>query len=235
MAQDDYYYEIQLTNKQLVFYFMAGATGLILSFLAGVMVGRGVDTTGEVQAARNVQEDRVVSEEPLAGRSSPAPAEGFSYPKLDQEKPPETLEKEAPPPSVASRPLPTPKPARSAALAPPTTEALAPPPTSAAAAVPRPTPAPVKPAPKPSPAAAAPAAGNFTIQVGAFKEKPAADSIVSRLKKKGFAAYLVAPEGGDGLFSVRVGTFSSRPDAEKVQTRLRDEEKFKPYIVAQQQ
>ncbi len=40
MAQDDYYYEIQLTNKQLVFYFMAGATGLILSFLAGVMVGR---------------------------------------------------------------------------------------------------------------------------------------------------------------------------------------------------
>jgi hypothetical protein len=24
VAQDDYYYEIQLTNKQLVFYFMAG-------------------------------------------------------------------------------------------------------------------------------------------------------------------------------------------------------------------
>ena len=43
VAQDDYYYEIQLTNKQLVFYFMAGATGLILSFLAGVMVGRSVE------------------------------------------------------------------------------------------------------------------------------------------------------------------------------------------------
>ena len=52
MAQDDYYYEIQLTNKQLVFYFMAGATGLILSFLAGVMVGRGVDTAqGEVRSS----------------------------------------------------------------------------------------------------------------------------------------------------------------------------------------
>ena len=59
MAQDDYYYEIQLTNKQLVFYFMAGATGLILSFLAGVMVGRGVDAAqGEVQA-RNVAEEKV--------------------------------------------------------------------------------------------------------------------------------------------------------------------------------
>ena len=34
MAQDDYYYEIQLTNKQLVFYFMAGAAFLVMSFLA---------------------------------------------------------------------------------------------------------------------------------------------------------------------------------------------------------
>src|SRR6185503_19054315 len=43
---------------------MAGATGLILSFLAGVMVGRGVDSVaGEVQAARTVQEDRIVAEE----------------------------------------------------------------------------------------------------------------------------------------------------------------------------
>ena len=65
MAQDDYFYEIQLTNKQLVFYFMAGATGLVLSFLAGVMVGRGVDqTAAEVQAARPIQEERIVTEEP---------------------------------------------------------------------------------------------------------------------------------------------------------------------------
>ena len=42
MAQDDYYYEIQLTNKQLVFYH-GRRHRLILSFLAGVMVGRGVE------------------------------------------------------------------------------------------------------------------------------------------------------------------------------------------------
>ena len=63
MAQDDYFYEIQLTNKQLVFYFMAGATGLILSFLAGVMVGRGVDNPGETPAARVVQEEKIIAEE----------------------------------------------------------------------------------------------------------------------------------------------------------------------------
>ena len=82
MAQDDYYYEIQLTNKQLVFYFMAGATGLILSFLAGVMIGRGVDgAAGEVQAARPVQEDRIVSEEAPARTSPPPPTEDLNYAK----------------------------------------------------------------------------------------------------------------------------------------------------------
>src|SRR5207302_3353243 len=80
LAQDDYYYEIQLTNKQLVFYFLAGATGLILSFLAGVMVGRGVDqTAGEVQAARAVpvQEEKVVAEE--APKPAPPAAQDLTY------------------------------------------------------------------------------------------------------------------------------------------------------------
>ena len=99
MAQDDYYYEIQLSNKQLVFYFMAGATGLILSFLAGVMVGRGVDAgAGEVQAARTVpvQEEKVVAEEPPAHPAPPA-AEQLTYAqRLEGEKQDDTLEKPRP-------------------------------------------------------------------------------------------------------------------------------------------
>src|SRR5262249_56867349 len=71
MAQDDYYYEIQLTNKQLVFYFLAGATGLILSFLAGVMVGRGVEQSTDVQAAQPVREDRILTEESPKPAASP--------------------------------------------------------------------------------------------------------------------------------------------------------------------
>ncbi len=74
------------------------------------------------------------------------------------------------------------------------------------------------------------ASGNFTIQVGAFKDKASADSVVARLKNKGFAAYVVAPEG-EGLFNVRVGNFAARPEAERISVRLRDEEKFKPFIV----
>jgi len=67
--------------------------------------------------------------------------------------------------------------------------------------------------------------------VGAFKDRATAESVVTRLKGKGFAAYLVSPEGDSSLFNVRVGSYPARSDAERVQARLRDEEKFKPFIV----
>jgi cell division protein FtsN len=244
LAQDDYYYEIQLSNKQLVFYFMAGATGLILSFLAGVMVGRGVDATaGEVQAARAlpVQEEKVVAEEP----PKPAtPAEDLTYAqRLEADKQDDTLEKVKPATGSAAK---SPAAARPAPARP--VAGVAPPalhPATAATSAPKPvatTPAPKQASPSatsplaparpgPAPKAVAPTAGTFTIQVGAFKDKASADSVVSRLKGKGFAAYVVSPGAAEGLFNVRVGSFTGRADAEHVQGRLRDEEKFKPFIV----
>ena len=249
MAQDDYYYEIQLTNKQLVFYFMAGATGLVLSFLAGVMVGKGVDASaGDVQAARPVVEERVVAEEPMAHPTTPPPAEDLTYAqRLEGDKPDEaSLDKGRPPAAAASKsakPSPTPK--AVSPSKPVTTPAPRPSPTAATrvadagatpapAIVPKPVPATVTPAPKPSPKAAPPKAAvpSFTIQVGAFKDKATADSVVTRLKGKGFAAYLVAPESeGSALFNVRVGSYPARADAERVQAKLRDQEKYKPFIV----
>ena len=244
MAQDDYYYEIQLSNKQLVFYFMAGATGLILSFLAGVMVGRGVDASaGEVQAARAVpvQEEKVVAEEP----PKPAPAaEDLTYAqRLEADKQEDTLEKAkaaavSPAKSLgAARPAPA-KPAPGVAppaLHPATGAPSAPKPTATTPAPKQTSPSATSPAapakPGPAPKAVAPTAGTFTIQVGAFKDKASADSVVSRLKGKGFAAYVVSPGAAEGLFNVRVGAFANRVDAEHIQGRLRDDEKFKPFIV----
>jgi DedD protein len=237
LAQDDYYYEIQLSNKQLVFYFMAGATGLILSFLAGVMVGRGVDASaGEVQAARAlpVQEEKVVAEEPP--RPAPPAAEDLTYAqRLEGDKQDDALEKARPvsgSSAKSAKPVP--------GVAPPALHPAAGTATAPKSAVA--TPAPKQTTPPAAPAAAAarpgtapktvaPTAGTFTIQVGAFKDKASADSVVSRLKGKGFAAYVVSPGAAEGLFNVRVGSFAGRADAEHVQVRLRDEEKFKPFIV----
>jgi cell division septation protein DedD len=220
VAQDDYWYEIHLSNKQLVFYFMAAATGLILSFLAGVMVGRGVDASTDtaVAATRTPRhEERVVTEEPV--RPAPPSPEDLTYAqRLDSERADDSLEK----PGGTARTRP---PAAAASSAPP-----APPrPTPLAAASAKPTPAPrVSTPPRPATPAAA-AAGSFAIQVGAFKDRAGADSMMNRLKGKGLPAYVQAASGG--LFNVRVGSYSSRGDAEEVQARLRDQEKLTPFIV----
>jgi cell division septation protein DedD len=245
LAQDDYYYEIQLTNKQLVFYFLAGATGLILSFLAGVMVGRGVDqSAGEVQAARvPVAEERIVTEE--SPKAVPAPVEDLTYAqRLESDKTDDALAR--PKGGAAGTPPRAARPAAAATVSGSGTAPAAAPPVTVAA-VPRPapaTPAPGTPAPVRSTAPATPkgavkgpggpvpAPGNFTIQVGAFKDKASADTIAGRLKAKGFAAYVLSPEG-EGLFNVRVGNFPARADAERISGRLRDEEKYKPFIVKQ--
>jgi DedD protein len=226
LAQDDYYYEIQLTNKQLVFYFMAGAAGLVLSFLAGVMVGRGVEGTalGAVEA-RPVTEERVVAEQAPAGsQATPAPGD-FSYPqRLESDKPEEGLER----PRRAST-APTPAPSAAAAVLPPVPK---PRPSPSATPAPRPTPAPARssgPLPKAQPQTAA----GFAIQVGAFKDRASAEGVVGSLKKRGFPAYSVTPAGsGSGLYTVRVGIYRDRADAEAVQDRLNDD-KFKPYIIKQ--
>jgi cell division septation protein DedD len=83
------------------------------------------------------------------------------------------------------------------------------------------------------PPAAAPAGTALTIQVGAFRDRASADSVMNRLKGKGYAAYVSSPDAADGLFNVRVGRFAARPEAERIMARLRDEEKFNPFIVRQ--
>jgi cell division septation protein DedD len=221
LAQDDYWYEIHLSNKQLVFYFMAAATGLILSFLAGVMVGRGVDADPAAQAATRAPraEEKVVAEEPV--RPAPPSPEDMTYAqRLESERTEDALEKpgtsprsKAPAPAASA---PAPAPAR---------------PSPAAAASVKPTPAPAKPTPAPVKAAPAPvaASGTFALQVGAFKDRAGADSMMNRLKGKGLPAYVQAASGG--LFNVRVGAYASRGDAEQMQARLRDQEKLTPFVV----
>jgi cell division septation protein DedD len=273
--QDEYYYEIQLTNKQLVFYFMAGAAFLVMSFLAGIVVGRGVDSTAEATtvqaapvraaAATEGQDVIVPVKDESQTKGAAASAQDLNFGQLESDQKNYQLDKGtgtgtasgasgntksamaeplvAVPPSNA-------KPAgnnASRTSAPPAAKTTAPvkQPQSVKDVASAPTSKPAAPATKPAagakagaqakPAAPpAPVAGGFTIQVGAFKDRATAESIVSRLKGKGFSAYVVTPEGAaGGLFNVRVGSFKERPQAEKTEARLRDDEKFKPFIVKQ--
>jgi DedD protein len=215
LAQDDYYYEIQLTNKQLVFYFMAGAAGLILSFLAGVMVGKGVDPASAAERTQTVAQEKIVSEQPVA---TPSPAD-YSYPqRLESDRPAATLERPrpgtpaaTPPPKVAPKPTPTP---------------------ARPVATPTPKPTPIKATPG-MPKALSPKSAGHAVQVGAFKDKATADSVMRSLRAKDLPTYVSPPApASGGLFTVRVGPYASRADADVVAARLRAE-KFKPYIIKQ--
>ena len=207
------YYELQLNNKQLVFFFMAAVGIAVVVFLCGVMVGRGVRDAAIAASGNNI-----VSE-PGTTASAAKPTSGEVLRELDYSKRLESprVEDKLEPASSSPENL--------------VTKKATPPKTTT------PKPAAKKPVPKPTPAAPkatsnallGSAAGTFTIQVVALKTDDAAQKLVNRLKTKNYRAYL-EPGGETGLFRVRVGRFQTRAEAEKVAKMLRDSEKFKPYI-----
>jgi cell division septation protein DedD len=217
------YYELQLNNKQLVFFFMAAVAIAVVVFLCGVMVGRGVRDAAIAASGNNI-----VSE-PGTTASAAKPTSGEVLRELDYSKRLESnrVEEKLEPASSSPEDLVTKK------TTPPKTTEIKPSSTKTAVSKP----AANKPAPKPTSTAKkatsgtllGSAAGTFTIQVVALKTDDAAQKLVNRLKTKNYRAYL-EPGGETGLFRVRVGRFQTRAEAEKVAKMLRDTEKFKPYI-----
>jgi cell division septation protein DedD len=211
-TQDDAYREIQLSGKQLVFWFMAGVVILVVTFLAGVQVGRGV------LAQRGLPDSTLAA----ADESEPAPPPASATPGTTQA--PVTANEKL---SYAER-LGSSEPAAEQLR-----KAGAPPPTPAADNTPAPkpeAPAPAKPAPAPT--TPEPSGSGFAIQVAALKEVSEADAIVKRLASKGYPAYVVAPaKGAPAMYRVRVGKYKDRREADTVAARLQKEEQFKPWVV----
>lgn len=226
-APDEGFHEIHLSGKQLVFLFMATTLVSIVIFLCGVLVGRGARTepilASEFEepapaaaegAAPQAGEPVIDSSAPAAARpepGQPTPVESgdFNYFQML------TAEQQA-------NEVPQP-PAEDAGEASPATPVAAPPeaevpaeaaPAAATAAAP----------------ASSPAEDVLTIQVTALKERAEADRVASRLKGRGYEAYVAEPAPGTSMYRVRVGRFTDRAEAERVKTRLSREEKFKPWI-----
>jgi len=233
VAEGETQYNIPVSSKQLIVYFVFLVIALSAAFLAGVMVGRNVDSSPE-PTVRDIQ-DPGLPEEPAA---SPTP-DALTYGSTLQGDKVEGL---SPSPRTAAAAPVVPAPAAAVAgQAPPPARSPSPSvksaekatPKPAVKATPRPTASP-RATPKATPAAKSqksPAAplNRLTIQVGAFKEREAAEAIVKRLKGKGYSAYLVPVS--EGLFNVRVGSFTDREDAERILAKLETQEKFKPFIV----
>lgn len=253
---DESFREIQLNGKQLVFLFMAATVVLVVSFLFGVLVGRGVGpaaTVAETTSAEIAPDPGAAPPQPepapqastppapppVATEAAP-PAEELSYAErlLRDEAPKEHLKepssakpapaKSAPPPPQTTVQPPTPSPAQAQ---PPVAAAPAPsaspPPSTARAATPPAESPPVAPA-----AASDPSGPGYAVQVAAYKDRREADALAKQLIAKGYPAFVMDPIKGapTTMFRVRVGKYKSLKDAEAVSARLQRAEQFKPWI-----
>jgi DedD protein len=230
-SSDDAFREIQLSGKQLVFLFMAAVVILVVTFLAGVQVGRGVMAqrgpaeVTETSAAADAEPPPPPASASPDSTGTPVTAnEKLSYAErlASAEPTRETLKRASP------TDAPTPRP-----------EAPAPASATASTVTAKPAPAASRPPanaePAPSVTAAAstePAGPGFAIQVAALRERGEADAIVKRLAGKGYSAYVVAPDtGAPVVYRVRVGKFKDRREADTIAARLQKEEQFKPWVV----
>ena len=234
---DDGFHEIQLSGKQLVALFMVATTVLVMTFLLGVWVGRGVpgdrgsDAT-ETMASGAPAPASAPSQPPASGgppaAEPPAPAaepnDDLSYAKRLQadSAPAEKLKTQTSAPRGGA-----------AAAQQPATQGTAPaaqPPAPKAA--PPSTPANTPPA-KPAAAQSTGRAGAWIVQVVSLQDRASAAAIAKRLTSKGYPAFVLDPaSGGPRIYRVQVGGYTDKNDAEQASRRLERDEQFKPFVRA---
>jgi DedD protein len=206
---DEGFHEIQLNKKQLLFAFMAAALFSVVVFSLGVWVGQDVRRP-DVTLAADTSPDIPVDNAPEPTKVSP---DELDYAARLQSDP--KAGTAATPPD--NKPIEPPTPVDTATPEPP-------------ASTPKTEPAVT--ATKPAGAEATPPAkpGDLQLQVGAFGDAATARNLVSRLKAKGYAAFVFTAASGPLRNKVRVGPFSDRAEADKVAARLKKEEGFSPFI-----
>ena len=246
------YYEVALTNRQVLVAFVVLLSCLLVAFLSGVWVGRGAEParaaapapTPPPPAGEPIEQLSFFSGKEPGARTAPKPAAPAAAPEpaaaavdaaADSMR--RTLEAEM----EANRERPAAPVPAPGAPAPPT-------PAPAAASTPvaageRTTRTPPAPAPATRPAAPAPAApvttvapattpqGKVWIQVYSSSNGVRAREIVDQLKRANFTAVLgETAKDGQTVYRVRVGPYEKRERAERVAERLRREHRLDTWV-----
>lgn len=134
-------------------------------------------------------------------------------------------------PDVAAPPPLGERPADSAVVSPtpplvPSADPAAPPPAPSATRADRATAA-------PAPAVAAAAeTGRFSVQVGAFEQRQAADRLASSLRGAGYSVYL-SDSGRGARWRVRVGPHTTRAAAERTAERLKRDRALPTWVLSE--
>lgn len=195
------YYEIALTNRQVLIAFAILLVCLVAAFLSGVWVGRGDAAPPPPRVAEEAPAEAGADEpEPLSFFSRDRPADDGAGDEAGE------------------------APGGGATLAEDPVEGGGGNAAGAGAAAPSPPPA-AEP-PRPAPAASAPAEtsgdGGFVIQVFSSRDREQAQSIVDKLVAGGRDAYLSPVEmDGQTMYRVRIGPFADREGAGKAADEVR--------------
>lgn len=218
------YYEIALTNRQVVVAFAILLVCLLSAFFSGVWVGRGGAGSGEEEtqvAARTAPQPGAALEEfEFFEEGEEGSAPGAAAPQTEvgapQPQGPTTLREdleEAPPddePGVA-------EPVEGGE------EEGEEPADPAPETRPQPPPADAEPARAP--------AGTAVIQVFSSAEQGQASDIRDRLTAAGYKAYLSPVDvGGRTMYRVRIGPFTSRAKAQEVAERVRKSHRLDTWV-----
>ncbi len=226
------YYEIALTNRQVVVAFVILLVCLIASFFSGVWVGRESGFRTAEQMARNAPPQE---EEKKEGQNLEE-LEFFDSSRREQGAPPTSAPPAEPPPGAEEGETAA-VPPDQAAEEPPAVEPPPPAREEERAEV-APEPAAEKPRKgkkdRKEPAASEEpprVAGQVVIQVFSSPEKDQADRIRTQLVRGGQRAYLSPVEvSGRTMYRVRIGPFTSRAEAQKVAEKVRKGYKLDTWV-----
>ena len=229
------YYEIALTNRQVVVAFVILLICLVSAFFSGLWIGRESAARAqqqivqapagpaEPQPGQELEEFEFFGDEQKQGeqgdqKASPTPATVGEAPEANDttlleefggEGDADIADDEEEPADVADAAPPTPTPER-----------------------PRNTPTPA-PAPTPARASTEPrlASGQVVIQVFSSGDEDQAESVRDRLSRGGHKAFLSPVQvGGRTMYRVRIGPFNSRGDAQKVAEQVRTGYKLDTWV-----
>ncbi len=203
------YYEIALTNRQVLTIFVVLLTCLVAAFLSGVWIGRRDGGEGALQASAG---------EPPADPETAQMTELNFFSDGPSGDGGGAEQKAAPRPPVED--------AESPAAPPPAIEEQKPPPAQQPPATASPTPS--------RPPAPPTAQGGRVIQVFSTLDAGQADRLVKRLGDGGYPAYLVEENlQGRTTYRVRVGPYQQEDRARKIADELRREYRLETWITSQ--
>jgi len=216
---DEQFHEFHLDGKQMVFLFMVSTVVAVVIFLCGVMVGRGVRASKDVQAAEATAE---LSLDPAASAVTgtpppdltitdgalPEPVGELTYPERLAGEVASANSRREPAASAIDEPVPPAPALRDTKTSPP--PPIARPDKKAASAV-----------------GVEPPGDGFVVQVMALAKRSEAEAAAGTLASKGYPAFVSVAKTGNARFRVRVGKFLTHKEAEAMKRRLERDEKFR--------